>query len=304
MALALDTLAHYAELNRWPAPAKLNLCLYVVGKRDNGYHELETLFQLLDHGDTLSFKVNEQGAVSRSYDLGFSEEVDLCLRAARLLQKSTGVTQGVEISLDKKLPMGGGLGGGSSDAATVLIALNHLWQAGLNVNQLADLALGLGADVPLFVRGRTAWGAGIGEHLTPVSLAAKNWLVISPNVEVSTAKIFSHNRLTARPQMKKIRALKTALQQNCFDYAVGENQLEPIARAEFPAVNAVFEWFDTQQTPEITGPPRLSGSGGTVFAALADTATAEQSATLLQGLPAQSIGFVARGLNFHPLHAG
>ena len=294
----MSHLARFAERNQWPAPAKLNLCLYVVAKRADGYHQLETLFQLLDHGDQLQFDLNNTGRIERSYEFGFSEDVDLCLRAAKLLQRRAGTNQGVTIGMQKYLPMGGGLGGGSSDAATVLIALNHLWQAELSTDELAEIALQLGADVPLFVRGASAWGSGIGELLEPASLGPQKWLVVTPNVPVSTAQIFSHNRLTPSPQMKKIRALKTALKQNQFDYAIAENQLEPIVRAEYPEVEAVFEWFDTRDSAHFSGPARLTGSGGTVFAPV----TGDAAQGLLAELPSESRGFIATGLDFHPLY--
>lgn len=305
----MSNLDYFVRHNRWPAPAKLNLCLYVVGKRPDGYHELETLFQLLDYGDVLSFELNAVGKIDRSYDLGFDQEVDLCLRAARLLKAETGVHQGVTIHLAKNLPMGGGLGGGSSDAATVLIALNHLWGTQLSIARLAELAVQLGADVPLFVRGRTAWGAGIGEQLTPYQFPQQKWLVVIPMAHISTAQIFSHNRLTARPQMKKIRALKMALEQNRFEYQSGENQLEPIVRSEFPAVDAVFEWFEARNHrgfaggPKFfTGSPKLSGSGGAVFVPLASELDDHTSASILAELPEDARAFIAQGRNFHPLY--
>lgn len=298
----VESLEFFAQRNRWPAPAKLNLCLYVVGKRADGYHDLETLFQLLDVGDELSFELNSDGSIDRDYDFGFDAEVDLCLRAAHLLHKFSQANNGVTISLQKRLPMGGGLGGGSSDAATVLIALNYLWRCGLSVDELANLGLKLGADVPVFVRGYSAWGSGVGERLQPYNLPMTNWIVAVPRVCVSTAQIFSHNRLTPSPHMKKIRALKTALEQDCFDYAEAENQFEPIVRDEFAEVASVFEWFESLDSSYLAGPARLSGSGGTVFAALPDHSLGEALlAKLNSELANTADAFIAKSVNVHPL---
>jgi len=271
--------------------------LYVLGKRDDGYHDLATLFQLLDFGDELSFVINDSGALSRTYDLGFSEEVDLCLRAARLLQKESGTHLGAEISLVKRLPTGGGLGGGSSDAATVLLALNYLWGIGYTASELAELGLSLGADVPVFVMGQSAWGEGVGERLTPVSLAHQKWLVVTPDLHVSTANIFSQISLTASPQMKKIRALKMALADQSFDFVAMENQLEPTVRAGYSEVEALFEWFESHAESGLAGPARLSGSGGSVYAPLTDG-----SDEAFKPLPDNASGFIATGINTHPLH--
>lgn len=295
-----------ASQQRWPAPAKLNLGLYVVGKRPDGYHLLETLFQLLDFGDELSFTLNRTGRIERAYDYGFPVEQDLCLRAAKLLQQTCGTQEGANIQLHKRLPMGGGLGGGSSDAATVLVALNHLWNTGLSTAELADLGLRLGADVPLFVHGHSAWGSGIGEQLQALELPELDWLVIYPEVNVSTAQIFSHKRLTAQPQMKKIRALKMALgnkavdsAQFCTEFlAQAENQLEPLVRADYPEVEAIFAWFAQQQPKRLLAEPKMSGSGGAVFAPLASQA---EGAELLAQLPPGLHGFVAKSSNRSPL---
>ncbi|MCL4136459.1 UNVERIFIED_CONTAM: hypothetical protein GTU68_014282 [Idotea baltica] len=272
----------------WPAPAKINWFLHVVGKRPDGYHELQTVFQFLDYGDEMTFAITENGDIQRDYDLGFSEEVDLCLRAAKLLKKIKGDdTCGVTISLNKRLPMGGGLGGGSSNAATTLIALNHLWGVGLNRQELADLGLKLGADVPIFIFGQSAWAEGIGEQLTAIDLVEKWFLVLNPDVNVSTKQIFCHKQLTASPQMMKIRALEKGI-----NFEFGKNQLEPIVRAEYPQVNAIIEWLSKY------GKPRMSGSGGSVFMPLVDQ---QQGVKLLEKKPANSTGFVAKGLNLHPL---
>ncbi len=271
----------------WPAPAKINLFLHIVGKRGDGYHELQTVFQFLDYGDELTFKVNHSGHIARDYDFGFSEETDLCLRAAGLLKPYAASNRGVTIGLTKNLPMGGGLGGGSSDAATVLLALNSLWDIGLPQHTLLELALSLGADVPVFIGGRSAWAEGIGERLTPVDPSEKWFLVANPNICVSTAAIFSNKQLTAGPQMMKIRAFQDSTQLH-----FGENQLEAIVRAEYPEVDSLFRWL------EKFGYPRMTGSGGCVFLPLESQ---EEAAKVLALLPSVFSGFVAKGMNFHPL---
>ncbi len=271
----------------WPAPAKINLFLHIVGKRTDGYHNLQTAFQFLDYGDDMFFSVNNSGTVTRRYDLGFSEEADLCLRAADLLKKYAAPELGVEIDMIKRLPMGGGLGGGSSDAATVLIALNQLWSTGLSRQELAELGLSLGADVPVFVMGRSAWAEGVGEQLTPIDLDEPWFVVLNPQINVSTAHIFTNKHLTAAPEMKKIRALEKGI-----DSSFGENQLEAIVRAEYPQVNSLIEWLSQY------GEPRMSGSGGSVFMPVLDQ---QQGLEILAKRPSYSVGFVAKGLNNHPL---
>jgi len=271
----------------WPSPAKINLFLHIVGKRPDGYHELQTVFQFLDYGDDLFFDLRDDGVIAREYDLGFSEESDLCLRAASLLKPLAGESCGVSIGLTKRLPMGGGLGGGSSNAATTLIALNELWNIGLTLEALAELGLELGADVPVFVMGRSAWAEGVGEVLTPVDLAEKWYLVLNPEINVPTEQIFSNKRLTRGSLMKRIRPLEKGI-----DSTFGENQLEQIVRAEFPEVNAIFEWLSQY------GKARMSGSGGSVFVPVKSQ---EYGLSLLAQKPLSTSGFVARGMNIHPL---
>ena len=271
----------------WPAPCKINLFLHIVGKLDNGYHELQTVFQFLDYGDELFFEINNTGLVSRAYSADFSEDVDLCLRAARLLQPYAEKNAGVTISMRKRIPQGGGLGGGSSDAATVLIALNQLWGLGFSRQKLADFGLELGADVPVFVMGKAAWAEGIGEQLSPIQLAEPWYVVLNPQINVSTEHIFSNKHLTPRPQMKKIRALEKGV-----DASFGENQLEPIVRAEYTEVDVLIEWLSQ------FGKPRMSGSGGSVFMTVNDQQHGED---ILRRKPNNSVGFVAKGLNIHPL---
>ncbi len=275
------------NLTAWPAPGKINLFLHVVGKRADGYHELQTAFQFLDYGDEMHFTVNRSGQITRRYDLGFSEQEDICLRAAQLLKSFADPELGVDIDLIKRLPMGGGLGGGSSDAATTLLALNHLWQLDLERQQLATLGLQLGADVPVFVMGQAAWAEGVGEQLTPAQFPQHWYLIVTPNVAVSTAEVFAHKQLTARPRAKKIRALEQGV-----DALFGENQLEPLVRSDYPQVDALLEWLCE------FGPARMSGSGSSVFLPLSDR---QQGLELLSIKPSDSTGFVARGLNVHPL---
>jgi len=277
----------YSSDMAWPAPAKINLFLHIVGKRADGYHDLQTVFQFLDYGDDLYFDLNNQGRISRRYNLGFSEESDLCLRAAKLLSEYAPSKCGVEIGINKRIPMGGGLGGGSSDAATVLIALNVLWGLGLSREKLAELGLSLGADVPVFVMGRSAWAEGVGERLTPVELSEDWFLVLNPQISVSTAQIFTNKHLTPASEMKKIRALEKGIDSN-----FGENQLEAIVRAEYPQVNCLIEWLSEY------GLPRMSGSGGSVFMPVSSQ---QYGIEILAKRPSYSVGFVAKGLNIHPL---
>lgn len=286
------TIAMQKQRRNWPAPAKINLFLHVVGKRPDGYHNLQTVFQFVDYGDELSFDLRDDGLITRSYDFGFNQDSDLCLQAATLLKgqlekSASSANQGVTINMTKRLPMGGGLGGGSSDAATVLIALNYLWKVGLNREQLAELGLKLGADVPVFVMGRAAWAEGVGEQLTPIN-PPKSWLlVLTPDIQVPTSEIFCHKQLTPRPEMMKIRALEKGI-----DFEFGENQLESIVRTEYPQVNALFEWLSEY------GKPRMSGSGASIFMPLTDQ---QSGLALLAKKPENSTGFVAQGMNIHPL---
>lgn len=270
---------------RWPAPAKLNLFLHIVGRRADGYHLLQTVFQFVDYGDWLSFTPRADGIVRRVDPLpGVPEDQDLTVRAARLLQAETGRGAGVDIRIDKRLPMGGGLGGGSSDAATTLIALNHLWGLGLSEDVLAELALRLGADVPVFVRGRAAWAEGVGERLIPVELPEPWYLVLKPPVEVATGPVFQAPELTRDCAPLKI-----------VDFLSGRggNVCEPVVRTRYPEVGAVLDWLGRH------GPARLTGTGSCVFAAFRTRAAAER---VLREVPAEWAAFVAQGCNRSPLH--
>lgn len=272
-----------------PAPAKINLFLHVVGRRPDGYHLLQSVFRLLDHGDTLRFSPRDDGQVRRATDFpGVPEEADLSVRAARLLQKSAGVERGVTIRLDKRLPLGGGLGGGSSDAATTLIALNHLWRLDWPRQRLQELGLALGADVPFFVFGRSAFVEGIGETLQAVDLPPAWYLVIEPPVAVPTKDVFAAPELTRNTKLIKILDLSAGPQDGWH------NDLEPVVCARFPAVAAAIGWLGAH------GEARMSGSGACVFAPFASRDAAER---ILAQRPEGWRGWVARGLDVHPLRA-
>lgn len=268
----------------WPAPAKLNLFLHVVGRRPDGYHLLQTLFRFVDRGDSLRFLPREDGDIVLANPIpGVPPETDLTVRAARLLQKETGCPRGATISLEKRLPMGGGLGGGSSDAATVLLALNHLWDLGLPRQRLQELGLGLGADVPVFVFGRNAFAEGVGEALQPVDLPPAWYVVLEPPVQVPTVAIFGASDLK-----RDTPAIAAADWQPGF----GHNDLEPVACARFPAVAEHLAWLKQY------GPAMMTGSGACVFA---EFNSKERAETVLARLPEGMRGWAAAGLTSHPL---
>ncbi|MHA1568949.1 MAG: 4-(cytidine 5'-diphospho)-2-C-methyl-D-erythritol kinase [Alphaproteobacteria bacterium] len=272
-------------VHTWPAPAKLNLFLHVTGQRGDGYHLLQTVFQFLDFGDRLTFILRQDGAIRRRTELpGVPAEADLTVRAARLLQAECGVSQGVDIRVEKNLPQGGGLGGGSSDAATTLVALNELWGCGLDNDALAALGLQLGADVPVFIRGRAAWAEGVGEELTPLDLAEPWFVVLVPPVTVSTAAVFS------APQLR--RDCPPITIRDFLASGAGENVCESVVRGQYPAVAAALD--DLAQF----APARLTGTGACVFAAVPGEAEARRALAELSG---RWDGFVARGLNVSPL---
>jgi 4-diphosphocytidyl-2-C-methyl-D-erythritol kinase len=269
---------------RFAAPAKLNLFLHVVGRRADGYHLLQTAFRLIDYGDELGFSVRDDGVVRRVTELaGVPAEADLCVRAARLLKNRARSRLGVDIELIKRLPVGGGLGGGSSDAATTLIVLNRLWQTGLARAQLQELALELGADVPVFVFGRSAFAEGVGERLAPLQLPPAWYLVLVPETAVSTAEIFSAPELTRNSIAITIAA---------FSVGQGRNDLEPVVCRRYPQVARHLEWLRQY------GDARMTGSGACVFCGFETEAQAQR---VLSALPPDMRGFVARGLDRHPL---
>ncbi|MEI7431041.1 MAG: 4-(cytidine 5'-diphospho)-2-C-methyl-D-erythritol kinase [Betaproteobacteria bacterium] len=268
----------------YPAPAKLNLFLHVVGRRPDGYHLLQTLFCLIDHGDSLHFSLRDDGQISLANPLpGVAPESDLTVRAARLLQAETGCRQGVEIAVEKRLPMGGGLGGGSSDAATVLLALNHLWKLGLSRQRLQELGLTLGADVPVFVFGRNAFAEGVGENLQPVDLPPAWYVVLEPPVQVPTAAIFT---------APELRRDTPPMQVSDWMPGAGHNDLEAVAISHFPVVGEYLDWLGS------FAEARMSGSGACVFAAFPDLDAAQ---AVLHQRPAGMHGWLAAGLDQHPL---
>ena len=273
----------------WPAPAKLNLFLHVTGRRADGYHKLQTAFRLIDLADTLRFRPREDGRVTLRQPLaGVPPEQDLCVRAAALLKQATGHEAGVEIELVKRIPMGGGLGGGSSDAATTLVALNHLWRLGLKRGELQQLALKLGADVPVFVFGENAFAEGVGEELTPLALAQAWYLVLVPPVQVPTAAVFAAPELTRDAKPIKITAFFDGLKRRGL-----RNDLEPVVSKHYPEVAHHLAWLKQH------GEARMSGSGACVYAEF----STESAARAAQAqLPQAMRGFVARGLERHPLH--
>ncbi len=268
----------------FPAPAKLNLFLHVVGRRPDGYHLLQTVFRFLDFGDSLEISSRPDGDIRLLSPLpGVPNESDLCWRAARLLQTSTGCTLGADIRLLKRLPLGGGLGGGSSDAATVLLALNRLWNLNLSRAELQSLGLRLGADVPVFVFGRSAFAEGVGEVLTPWTPAPASYVVLTPPAHVSTPAIFGHPGLTRNTPSVTISALSDGY---------GHNDLEPIASALNPEVAEYLGWLKTR------GDARMTGSGACVFSAFPDRAAADKA---FAERPGHMSGFVADGIDQHPL---
>jgi 4-diphosphocytidyl-2-C-methyl-D-erythritol kinase len=268
----------------WPAPAKVNLFLHVTGRRPDGYHELQTVFQLLDLCDTLDFELRDDGLIERvSGNEGVAPAQDLTLRAARLLRDRAGARQGVSLAVTKRIPLQGGLGGGSSDAATTLVALNELWGTGLGLDALAELGLALGADVPVFVRGRSAWAEGVGELLTAVEMPPRWFAIVRPAVAVSTAEVFQAPELTRNSPKITIGG---------FLQAGGHNDCEPVVAARYPEVRRAIEWLGR------SGPARMTGTGSCVFAAFL---TQEEAAAALVGLPGGWQGFVARGLATSPL---
>ncbi|WP_164119030.1 4-(cytidine 5'-diphospho)-2-C-methyl-D-erythritol kinase [Stenotrophomonas maltophilia] len=270
----------------WPAPAKLNLFLHITGRRADGYHELQTVFRLLDWGDRIGLRLREDGQVRRQGEglAGVAEADDLAIRAARLLKGAANIAQGADIIVEKHVSAGGGFGGGSSDAATVLVVLNRLWRAGLGENALAELGLRLGADVPVFVRGRNAWAEGVGERLQPIVLEPAWYVVVEPGVHVPTPALFADPDLTRDSPVAKIE-----------DFASGTlvgNAFEPVLRRREPAVEAALAALSD------IGAARLTGSGSGCFVEFASQAAAEQGRSKL---PKELRARVAAGVARSPL---
>ena len=268
----------------WPAPGKLNLFLHIVGRRSDGYHLLQTAFQFIDLCDELSFWHRVDGVIERVGEVaGVPAGADLALRAARVLAAQHGVRAGVGIGLRKRLPVQGGVGGGSSDAATVLVALNRLWRIDLSVEALAALGLGLGADVPVFVRGQAAWAEGVGEQLTPADFPAPIYVLVQPDATVTTTELFQATELTRdSPVITMTGFLTTG----------GRNDFEPVVRRRYPPVAEALDWLGR------VAPARLTGTGSCVYAAMPDERTARET---LARLPVRWRGDVVRGLNRSPL---
>jgi 4-diphosphocytidyl-2-C-methyl-D-erythritol kinase len=272
----------------WPAPAKLNLFLHIVGRRPNGYHELQTCFQFVDLTDDIYLNVRLDGQIKRLRGApGVSEDSDLCVRAARALQAATGSTLGADIDVDKRIPMGAGLGGGSSDAATCLVALNRLWGIDWPLARLADLGLSLGADVPVFVQGRAAWAEGVGEVLTPLvppqAPAEVNYLIIKPKVFVSTAEVFQDPELTRNSPPITIHG---------FLASGGRNDCLGVVRRRYPEVAQALDWLST------FGNARLTGTGACIFVALESRQRGQE---IMSQLPPGLEAYLVRGLNESPL---
>jgi len=272
--------------SEWPAPAKLNLFLHITGRREDGYHQLQTVFRLLEWGDTLHLRVRDDGQIVRHGESapGVASADDLTVKAAKLLQLESKTAQGADISVEKRIPAGGGFGGGSSDAATVLVALNHLWGLDFSLDRLADLGLKLGADVPVFVHGENAWAEGVGEQLTPIPLAPAWFVVADPAVHVPTKDLFQAPDLTRNAAPAKIA-----------DFVSGNllgNAFEPVLRRREPAIEAAFA------TLSRIGTPRLTGSGSGCFVEFSDRASAEAA---LAGLPEGLRAWIVAGADRSPL---
>ena len=268
----------------WPSPAKVNLFLHITGRRDDGYHEIQTAFQFLDYSDSLEFQVQQSCAIELLTPIkGVKNESNLIIRAAKCLQSHTDSKQGAKISIKKRLPIGGGLGGGSSNAATTLIALNHLWQTKLTTTKLAQLGLTLGADVPVFIHGYAAWAEGVGEELTPISPAEPWYVVIVPDCQVSTAEVFSYQELTRDCEPITISR-----------FLSGEviNVCERVVLKNYSAVSQAVGWLNRY------GKSRMSGTGACVFAGFDSQVQAQH---VLEDLPSHWRGFIAKGCNQSPL---
>ncbi|ODS22947.1 4-(cytidine 5'-diphospho)-2-C-methyl-D-erythritol kinase [Candidatus Endobugula sertula] len=266
------------------SPAKLNLFLHITGRLPNGYHKLQTVFQLLDYGDSLALQTRKDGNLQLTPQLlGINQQDNLIIRAAYLLKQQTQTDLGANIQLLKRLPMGGGMGGGSSNAATTLIGLNHLWQTGLSVDQLTDIGMQLGADVPVFVRGNSAWAEGIGEKLSPLKLPERWYLVIKPQCHVSTAEIFSHQQLT-----RDTGAITVA----AFFEQGGHNDCEHVVSQCYPEVAEALRWLRQYSAAQLTG------TGACVFASFTDQ---DQAKAIFDKASTKWECFTARGINHSPL---
>lgn len=287
----------------YPAPAKLNLFLHVVGCREDGYHLLQTILTLIDFGDRLRFRKRNDGIIGRVNDLpGVAPESDLAVRAAKMLQQETGIRFGADVELEKRIPIGGGLGGGSSDAATTLMVLNHLWKTGLTRAELQAIGLNLGADVPFFIFGQSAFAEGVGEKLQPIDLPQLWYLVLTPPVAVTTAQVFSHPNLTINTNPLKISDFSAAKLLPLLMHL--KNDLEPVVGATFHEVASYLDGLSHVSQDSIFAAgdrnARMTGSGACVFAAFENETAALKAK---RRLPDTLQGFIAEGLNHHPLFA-
>lgn len=284
----------------YPAPAKLNLFLHVTGRRADGYHLLQTVFRFLDVGDVLRFRVRSDGEIHRLNPLpGVSTDADLTVRAARALQSVGGTPLGADIELHKRLPVGGGVGGGSSDAATTLLVLNHLWKTGLSRHRIMEIGLTLGADVPVFVHGRSSFAEGVGERLRTIELQPAWYLVLTPPVAVSTREIFAAAELTRNTKPIKLaafspcsRLIEAASFLSETALRACRNDLEPVAITRYPEIGRCISWLRE------FGDARMTGSGGSVFCAFTSEAATRQ---VFDQLPQDMRGFIAAGVDRHPL---
>lgn len=282
-----ETIPMTVELLHCPAPAKLNLFLHIIGRREDGYHLLQSVFQLIDHCDYLDFRITHDGKISRSNHIaGIHEDQDLVIRAARLLQSTCSIAQGAKITLHKHLPMGGGLGGGSSDAATTLIALNHLWNCGLGEPELMGLGLRLGADVPFFLYGRNAFVEGIGEQIREVQTPEQWFVVIEPGAHVATPTIFSAKELTRDTKPVRITDFSNAEK---IDW---KNDLQAVACSLHPQIQTALNWLAE------FGDAKMTGSGASIFCAFPDEKTAKK---VLKKVPVQWKAWTAKALGKHPM---
>ena len=273
-----------SEMITYPAPAKLNLFLQITGQRDDGYHELQTVFQFITLQDDITFTPRQDNQIVRATQWSdVTAEDDLAIRAAQLLADHCGIQRGIAIGIEKRIPMGAGLGGGSSDAATVLCALNQIWELGLGADELSTLGLSLGADVPVFVRGHAAWAEGIGEFLTPLEPAEDIYLLVVPPVHVSTADVFRHPALTRN---------STPIRISDFLEGTAFNSLETVVRKVYPDIDHCMKWLEKY------GEPRLTGTGAGVFIKAESASTARK---ITEITPKQWQSFVVKGLNTSPL---
>ena len=285
--LATKLELHMQDFQPFLAPAKINLFLHITDRRTDGYHTLQSVLQLLDFYDTLHIKPTQNGEIKRINEIdGVPASQDICALAASALQQKTGCKLGVEYAVEKRIPMGGGLGGGSSDAATMLLALNHLWRLGLSRTELMQIGLSLGADVPLFIFGQNAWAEGVGEILSPIDLPEQYYVVLTPLVHVSTAQVFANSTLTRDTKPLKIVDFSRHANSSVF-----KNDLEAVVCKEFPAVASTLKWLSQY------GKAKMSGSGASVFVAVNSQQKADE---LLSQKPDYTTGFVAKGITKHP----